>query len=209
MNRSRVLAAVYAFLCLCIVSPYSYAAYIYSYVGNTYTNIQDQNPPEGSYSETNYISVTFMLPALLTGDGTMVNVIPDAFTIDDQRFAITDQTPDASISININPDASGEFSSWNVSAFTGTTLGGQTGDQSLAIRTENNIGTTDNSVFRECTSNAIFSVRNCPLSQDVGEALSNPGTWTVSVSEVPVPATLWLFGSGLLGMIGLARRRAA
>jgi hypothetical protein len=28
-----------------------------------------------------------------------------------------------------------------------------------------------------------------------------------SISAVPVPAAVWLFGSGLLGLIGVARRR--
>jgi hypothetical protein len=35
------------------------------------------------------------------------------------------------------------------------------------------------------------------------------GTWSTSVSAVPVPAAIWLFGSGLLGLIGMARRKAA
>ena len=29
----------------------------------------------------------------------------------------------------------------------------------------------------------------------------------LSVSEVPVPAAIWLFGSGLLGLIGISRRK--
>jgi hypothetical protein len=29
----------------------------------------------------------------------------------------------------------------------------------------------------------------------------------VSASVVPVPAAVWLFGSGLLGLIGMARRK--
>lgn len=35
------------------------------------------------------------------------------------------------------------------------------------------------------------------------------GTWntTVQMSPVPVPAAVWLFGSGLLGLVGLARRK--
>jgi hypothetical protein len=31
----------------------------------------------------------------------------------------------------------------------------------------------------------------------------------VDVAPVPVPAAVWLFGSGLLGLVGVARRRAA
>ena len=34
------------------------------------------------------------------------------------------------------------------------------------------------------------------------------GTWTnYTVSSVPVPAAVWLFGSGLLGLVGVARRK--
>ena len=31
---------------------------------------------------------------------------------------------------------------------------------------------------------------------------------TVDVQPIPVPAAVWLFGSGLLGLVGVARRRA-
>ena len=31
----------------------------------------------------------------------------------------------------------------------------------------------------------------------------------VSVNAVPIPPAVWLFGSGLLGLIGIARRKAA
>jgi hypothetical protein len=34
-------------------------------------------------------------------------------------------------------------------------------------------------------------------------------TWNISVEAVPVPAAAWLFGSGLLGLAGVARRRMA
>jgi len=32
-----------------------------------------------------------------------------------------------------------------------------------------------------------------------------PGVWTMTA--VPIPPALWLFGSGLLGLIGIARRK--
>jgi hypothetical protein len=40
----------------------------------------------------------------------------------------------------------------------------------------------------------------------------NGGAFTISVSPltaVPVPAAAWLMGSGLMGLLGLARRRAS
>ena len=33
--------------------------------------------------------------------------------------------------------------------------------------------------------------------------------WYEAVEPVPIPAAIWLFGSGLLGLIGVARRKAA
>lgn len=39
--------------------------------------------------------------------------------------------------------------------------------------------------------------------------LTNDGTLTYGVSAVPVPAAVWLFGSGLLGLAGIARRKKA
>jgi hypothetical protein len=35
------------------------------------------------------------------------------------------------------------------------------------------------------------------------------GTATVNMGTIPVPAAAWLLGSGLLGLVGVARRKAA
>ena len=39
--------------------------------------------------------------------------------------------------------------------------------------------------------------------------ISGSGDCSVSVSSVPVPAAVWLFGSGLVGLIGVSRRKQA
>jgi hypothetical protein len=42
-----------------------------------------------------------------------------------------------------------------------------------------------------------------------GVAHSSSTVWfdNVTISEVPAPAAIWLFGSGILGLIGIARRK--
>jgi hypothetical protein len=41
-----------------------------------------------------------------------------------------------------------------------------------------------------------------------GANISGTGDCSVSVNPVPVPAAIWLFGSGLIGLIGVSRRKA-
>jgi hypothetical protein len=39
-------------------------------------------------------------------------------------------------------------------------------------------------------------------------ASTSYGMYGIEISQVPLPAAVWLFGSGLLGLIGIARRKA-
>jgi len=47
------------------------------------------------------------------------------------------------------------------------------------------------------------------LDLDGVDDLENKSLRFVGVNIVPVPAAVWLFGSGLLGLIGIARRKEA
>jgi hypothetical protein len=46
-----------------------------------------------------------------------------------------------------------------------------------------------------------------PDALDLGGPRGKYKTTGLAVTSVPVPATAWLFGSGLLGLVGVARRK--
>jgi hypothetical protein len=50
-----------------------------------------------------------------------------------------------------------------------------------------------------------FYVNGCVYSTVDGAYNSTQGAWSI----VPLPASLWLFGSGLAGIIGITRKKAA
>lgn len=55
----------------------------------------------------------------------------------------------------------------------------------------------------ECTS---LDSGICVRDFDIGSISDSPGTWS-STTAVPVPAAVWLFGSGLIGLLGVAKRK--
>jgi hypothetical protein len=47
------------------------------------------------------------------------------------------------------------------------------------------------------------------LGGRTGAAFANGDVDNIRIEAVPVPAAVWLFGSGLLGLVGITRRRKA
>ena len=57
---------------------------------------------------------------------------------------------------------------------------------------------------------AIFNVdgsAGAGVPMQTGPFIGQAPSWQGTVSAVPVPAAVWLFGSGLIGLAGVARRR--
>lgn len=93
-------------------------------------------------------------------------------------------------------------------------LGGSTGTQNTG-----NVGLFSNiqGVYwtgeqRDATSAWVFYFGNGSLAgtRDWAFKSGSVSVWAVhdgNISAVPLPAAVWLFGSGLLGLIGLSRRR--
>ncbi len=61
------------------------------------------------------------------------------------------------------------------------------------------------SFLADLTSNTTYTVRTAFSFGINGTGVT--ANATTSVSAVPIPAAVWLFGSGLIGLIGLARRK--
>ena len=77
-------------------------------------------------------------------------------------------------------------------------------------------GIVDSVVYGDCTAGGMMGqvcmTGHSPVaSNSYGEAIG-AGTMSaypssISISAVPVPAAVWLFGSALLGMLGVSRKR--
>ena len=59
------------------------------------------------------------------------------------------------------------------------------------------------------TSITLYSTETIYAAVNDTYYSNNTGAFTVLVSQVPLPAAAWLFGSALLGLVAVARRRAA
>jgi len=72
-------------------------------------------------------------------------------------------------------------------------------------------GTWSGTEFAVNTNNAwlFFFIDGSQVSSNKNNSFSAWAVQSGDVSTVPVPAAVWLFGSGLLGLVGVARRKKA
>jgi hypothetical protein len=86
------------------------------------------------------------------------------------------------------------------------------GDQNIpgTIRTQTRSGHAVNQAAlgaNDATQWVLSSVGDIEGSYSVGGIIASPGH-TSFAPAVPVPAAAWLFGSALVGIAGLSRRKA-
>ncbi len=77
----------------------------------------------------------------------------------------------------------------------------------MAMTNYNTAGTTMGSLFPLTDDGISGSPMTTPPFEGFNANFDFTSINATNVSEVPVPAAVWLFGSGLMGLVGVARRR--
>jgi hypothetical protein len=151
------------------------------------------------------INLAFLFAAIDSLDGTgtfpqgdFFNVTVDGTTIFNESFAnalltqIQSYVPPAGVELARHVDL------------------GFSGPGSFYTDSAYNLGADpifSNIAHSASTANIQFFIQGVGI-QDLNDESWAMDNLTVTVAPVPVPATVWLFGSGLLGLIGFARRRS-
>ena len=178
------------------------ASVIYTYTGNNFTSATDP------YTTDMNVTLQFETAIPLTGTGAMTNVSADilSYTMFDGIKTLTEE--DSVIDVFMNIDTTtGQPTEWSIHAT--NEFGKSLGDIVNRMKTiySSYSGGPDSVEEIECKS-IPPEVGECMgfiygAGADVFNAPGSPGSWSV----VPIPAAVWLFGSGLIGLIGLVRRK--
>ena len=196
MNILRQLGVLCACLVPLLYCQNSQAITVYTYTGNAFDNTDlSQCAAPGCFNITAVIEVsTALAPNLALG-----SITPDAWSISDGVSTITDQTADYhAFWINVGTGSDGNINQWDF--VIGNDLGIAYGlDDVASIETRSGSSARDRTGY--CTSGTPTSCSNTTYA----ELLDSTGSWTMTT--VPLPAAVWLFGTGLLGLIGIGRKR--
>ena len=178
------------------------ATAIYTYTGNNYDVFSDPT----SYTTEMSVSGTVELSEQLANGATTV-VTPISFSFFDGVRTLDSTTySDASFEFTVTPG--GDMLDWNMDIqLTG-------GDHVFFIKSYGIADATSALSYDTagCYHYDLPSGTNTPChdvgfnpTDNIASVQSKRGSW--EVEAVPLPATFWLFGSGLLGLIGVARRK--
>ncbi len=191
------------------------AAAVYSYTGNNYDEFKHDPDYEGNYTTEMRVTGSFetsvALGANYFGDPIADGLITD-FSFFDSRATLTydDVMQNDYIHVlhfSIATDVNGDVEYWLIRLNNaGNVDPAEYSGQHLVVT--RNLGLEEDS-GRLGKCNPYFTDRCLLDDNDWGRVLENPGVWTSSITAVPVPAAVWLFGSALAGLGWMRRRKSA
>ncbi len=173
------------------------AEFVYQYTGNNYENFY---PSSG-----NSYDISMSIVGSFTTGSPLINFKGDA-NLDVMQYSFFDglntlTEADSKVTMfYLETNGSGNIMNWFIRLDNFEDIV-NIGDRAYLIETvSDEIIQLDRGSIVECIE------VGCSTVTSIASAWSeNPGNWSV----VPVSSALWLFGSGLLGLIGIGRRKKA
>ena len=201
MVSKSIIGATFTYLLLATITP-AFGSVIYSYSGNNFDSFSLHSTYTTEMAVTGTIELASPLPS-----GASVFVTPLSFSFSDGQTTITNFNATDS-TFEFHTDVSGSITDWTVSVRNDRWFD-QVGDTLAVIyssTTDISVGNSDLGSFQTCTTLVMGGTGEiCVRDANWGENQTLQGSWSV----VPVPGAVWLFGSGLIGLIGIARRKEA
>lgn len=201
-------------VCACLlafIAPHTAASVVYSYTGNPFLG-----PPyttDAPYTDSMFVTATLVLaqplPSNIGDPWTPQPVTLTAFSISDGIYTITDGVDGAVVSASFTTDDAGGITNWNFGA-TAIFPSATVGVDKVYISSDKSPITDDNfdsASITTCEARGADGSCIRPIGEVRAYSGYILGSWTVT--EVPIPAAVWLFGSGLLGLVGAARRKVS
>jgi hypothetical protein len=178
-------------------SNFALASMVYTYAGDFFTYTQEQIAADFSYTPSMSITGSVELPTALADDAVNIKVTPISYSFFDGNQTLTQASTDISADFTFTTIA-GEITDWTV------TLNISTPSTTFGDITERTINTLYSGDIGSIAAVGL-EFMGLPSSDTDFGSNDKHGDWTASA--VPLPATVWLFGSGLVGLFGLAKRK--
>ena len=168
-----------------VVGQLTSANVIYTYTGNDFNGIRNDNPPSGTYSTFMDVSGVFEIANPLPPNTPLGPITPLSYSFTDGRNVFTNSTPNlGGITFDVGTDALGKINTWDIGI-----------NQNYALPDQRAIGTTNSP--GTVVDGGFISFSNSPTTlRDNGEIRNNPGIW---VGPPPLSCSSILQRSFLFG----------
>jgi len=208
-NQICRACCISAIACMVFFGPAEAVTYTYTGPNFLAAAITDSPQPAGTYTTSNSVTGSFVVPNLLLNFSGLAT--PVSFSFSDGRSTLTNLNTVAA-SFGLQTDSSGHVLSWFLNF--ATAEGPHVGDQNSRIFTNGQTGGIgqDSGLLQE-----IISITGgITFSDDQGKTFLGTstglaGVWSFGADAIvtPIPTALPLFATGLgvLGLMGWRRKR--
>ena len=145
------------------------------------------------------------------GVSLLINRPGDVFTIKDTKYTLNANFNSSNVFQGGTVKIDGKISGLGINSVETLMTANLTdfakgfGNYVLGFDTSNIVCNPKVDAYVHCTKNeAVYLGLNKPFNFKTGYSATG-----VALTSVPIPVAAWLFGSGLVGLVGIARRRTA